>query len=145
MSTWCPSLTSYGTFIYGHAVDGAKLRAMRADPHVCFEVEHVDNLANWQSVIGWGTFEELDGEDAEVGMHLLVDRLMPLVGKQHQRKSARRGRRGIRRSSCNGLPDPVERKNRAVRKELSQLRSARHDSSCHQMKRPKSPLARADM
>lgn len=68
-----------GTFIYGHAVDGAKLRAMRTDPHVCFEVEHVDNLANWQSVIVWGTFEELDGEDAEVGMHLLVDRLMPLL------------------------------------------------------------------
>ena len=74
-----------GTFIYGHAVDGAKLRAMRADPHVCFEVEHVDNLANWQSVIVWGTFEELDGEDAEAGMHLLVDRLMPLLASSTSR------------------------------------------------------------
>ncbi|HKI40814.1 MAG TPA: pyridoxamine 5'-phosphate oxidase family protein [Mycobacterium sp.] len=30
-----------GTCAYGHSMDGAKLRAMRANPHVCFEVEHV--------------------------------------------------------------------------------------------------------
>ncbi len=68
-----------GTCVYGHSVDGVKLRAMRVDPDVCFEVEHVDNLANWQSVIAWGTFEELEGEESEAGMRLLVDRLMPLL------------------------------------------------------------------
>ena len=68
-----------GTCFYGHSVDGVKLRAMRVDPDVCFEVEHVDNLANWQSVIAWGTFEELEGEESEAGMRLLVDRLMPVL------------------------------------------------------------------
>jgi nitroimidazol reductase NimA-like FMN-containing flavoprotein (pyridoxamine 5'-phosphate oxidase superfamily) len=43
-----------GTCVYGHSVDGVKMRAMRSEPSVCFEVEHVDNLANWQSVIAWG-------------------------------------------------------------------------------------------
>jgi hypothetical protein len=60
-------------------MDGAKLRAMRANPHVCFEVEHVDNLANWQSVIAWGSFEELEGGAWDAGMRLLVDRVMPLL------------------------------------------------------------------
>lgn len=71
-----------GTAIYGHSADGMKLRAMRANPNVCFEVEHVDNLANWQSVIAWGVFEELKGEEAEAGMRLLVDRLMPLLASE---------------------------------------------------------------
>lgn len=64
---------------YGHSAEGAKLRAMRAHPQVCFEVEHVDNLANWQSVVAWGTFEELSGQDAEDGMRLLIDRFMPMM------------------------------------------------------------------
>ena len=68
-----------GTCVYGHSGDGLKLRAMRADPRVCFEVEHIENLANWRSVIAWGSFEELQGEEAETGMRLLVDRLMPLL------------------------------------------------------------------
>ncbi len=68
-----------GTCVYGHSVDGVKMRAMRSEPSVCFEVEHVDNLANWQSVIAWGTYEEVRGEEAEAGMRLLVDRLMPLL------------------------------------------------------------------
>ena len=32
---------------------------MRANPFVCFEVEDIDDLANWHSVIAWGVFEEL--------------------------------------------------------------------------------------
>ena len=36
---------------------------MRANPFVCFEVEDIDDLANWHSVIAWGVFEELACED----------------------------------------------------------------------------------
>lgn len=68
-----------GTYIYGHAMDGAKLQAMRAHPQVCIEVEHVDDLSNWQSVIAWGTFEECRGEDWDAGFALLADRIMPLL------------------------------------------------------------------
>ncbi len=71
-----------GTCIYGHSGDGMKLRAMRAHPNVCFEVEHVDSLANWRSVIAWGHYEELEGEAAEAGMRLLIDRLMPLLASE---------------------------------------------------------------
>ena len=68
-----------GTHVWGHAMDGAKLAAMRADPRVCVEVEHVDDLSNWRSVIAWGTFEECHGADWDSGMALLVEHIMPLL------------------------------------------------------------------
>ena len=68
-----------GTYVYGHAMDGAKLRAMRANPHVCVEVEQVDDLSNWRSVIAWGTFEECDGPDWDAGLAMLAERIMPLL------------------------------------------------------------------
>lgn len=68
-----------GTYVWGHGMDGAKLRAMRANPEVCVEVEHVDDLSNWRSVIAWGTYEECHGNDWKAGMALLVTRIMPLL------------------------------------------------------------------
>jgi nitroimidazol reductase NimA-like FMN-containing flavoprotein (pyridoxamine 5'-phosphate oxidase superfamily) len=71
-----------GECIYGHADEGMKLRLMRADPHVCFEVDHIENLANWRSAIVWGTFEELRGEDADKALLLLRRRLETLIETQ---------------------------------------------------------------
>ena len=68
-----------GKNIYGHTDEGLKARMMRAEPQVCFEVDHVENLANWQTVIVHGTFEELKGEDADKALLLLRRRLEPLV------------------------------------------------------------------
>ena len=68
-----------GTSVYGHSVEGLKLRLMRANPQVCFEVDHMETMANWQSVIAWGTFEELHGEAAYKAMQALVNRLLPLL------------------------------------------------------------------
>ena len=69
-----------GDSIYGHSAEGLKLQMMRKNPKVCFEVDHLENLANWQSVIAWGEFEELKGLEAQAGMQKLVHRLMPLEG-----------------------------------------------------------------
>jgi nitroimidazol reductase NimA-like FMN-containing flavoprotein (pyridoxamine 5'-phosphate oxidase superfamily) len=68
-----------GTAVYGHSNDGLKLRLMRANPEVCVEVDHVENLANWKSVIAWGRFEELHGKAAIDAMQLLVARFTPLM------------------------------------------------------------------
>lgn len=68
-----------GTYVWGHGMDGAKLRAMRAHPEVCVEVEHVDDMSNWRSVIAWGTYEVCHGADRAAGMALLVKRIMPLL------------------------------------------------------------------
>jgi nitroimidazol reductase NimA-like FMN-containing flavoprotein (pyridoxamine 5'-phosphate oxidase superfamily) len=68
-----------GQYIYGHTGDGMKLRMLRANPNVCFEVDHVVSLTNWQSVIAWGRFEELHGEEADRAVRLLAERIRSLV------------------------------------------------------------------
>ncbi len=67
------------TSIYALSGEGMKLRMMRENPRVCFEVEQVKRWYNWQSVIAWGTFEELHGEEAERAHRLLHSRLTPLI------------------------------------------------------------------
>jgi nitroimidazol reductase NimA-like FMN-containing flavoprotein (pyridoxamine 5'-phosphate oxidase superfamily) len=69
-----------GEAVYCHSVDGMKLKMLRTSPRdVCFEVEQVDDIAHWRSVIAWGDFEELHGEDAVAGLQLLVDRISKVV------------------------------------------------------------------
>jgi uncharacterized protein len=61
------------------SAEGMKLRLMRQNPLVCIEVERVETLAKWQSVIAWGRFEELIGSAADAAMSLLRERLSPLI------------------------------------------------------------------
>lgn len=70
-------------YVYGHTYEGQKIRMARENPELCFEVDDVKDLANWQSVIGWGTFEELQGEEAAKALDLLVSRLAALIAKQN--------------------------------------------------------------
>src|SRR5699024_7548832 len=58
---------------------GAQLRMLRSQPEVCFEVDRIDSLRDWQSVVAMGTFSELEAREAEVAMDLLKRRLAPLV------------------------------------------------------------------
>jgi len=48
-----------GRFIYGYTHEGFKTAILRKNPSVCFEIESLENMANWQTVIAHGTFEEL--------------------------------------------------------------------------------------
>ena len=67
-------------FIYAHSKEGLKIRMMRKNPHVCFQVDSIDNMTNWRSVILWGEFQELKGEKAQVaGMKIIEDRLLPYM------------------------------------------------------------------
>jgi len=66
-----------GAAVYAHSHEGMKMHMMRENPHVCFEVDRMDGVANWESVIAWGTFEELHGDDARRAMEMLVRELEP--------------------------------------------------------------------
>ena len=61
--------------IYAHSAYGQKIEMMRQNPRVCFEVDHVEDLVNWNSAICWGTYEELQGAEAEHALRLLRERL----------------------------------------------------------------------
>jgi uncharacterized protein len=60
-----------GTAVYAHSADGLKVRTMRANPAVCFEVEHILDATSWRTVIAWGTYEELAGEAEAATLRML--------------------------------------------------------------------------
>jgi len=66
-----------GECVYAHSADGLKIRTMRANPRVCFEVEDVADLDHWSTVIAWGEYQELSGTDEERAAKLLLSRLGP--------------------------------------------------------------------
>jgi len=66
--------------IYAHSSEGSKITMMRENPEVCFEIEQVESMANWRSVIAHGTFEELSGEEASRATELLMERFLPFLG-----------------------------------------------------------------
>lgn len=69
-----------GTYIYGHTKEGLKINMMRKNPMVCFEVDIIENMSNWRSVIASGEFEELKiPEKRKEGMKILMDKVMPLM------------------------------------------------------------------
>ncbi|MBN8852055.1 MAG: pyridoxamine 5'-phosphate oxidase [Sphingobacteriales bacterium 50-39] len=72
-----------GEYIYCHTHEGLKVDMMRKHPIVGFEVDHMQNMANWQSVIAHGKFEELKElslrKDA---LERLNGRILPLVSSE---------------------------------------------------------------
>lgn len=68
-----------GVTIYGQTNEGMKLSLLRKNPNVCFEVDLMHDMANWQSVIIRGRFEELKDEAAEKARTVLFNRVFPLM------------------------------------------------------------------
>lgn len=68
-----------GTDVYARSREGLKIRTMRDNPSVCFEVEQIDDLANWRTVLAWGAFEELEGVEARRASRRLDERFQPYV------------------------------------------------------------------
>ena len=48
-----------GKAIYCRSYEGTKIRIMRRNPSVCFQVDHVASLRSWYSILAWGKYEEL--------------------------------------------------------------------------------------
>ena len=72
-----------GACIYAHSREGKKVEMMRKNPKICFEIDSMENLANWRGVILWGRYEELsDPKEQERGMQLLMDRFAPMISSE---------------------------------------------------------------
>jgi nitroimidazol reductase NimA-like FMN-containing flavoprotein (pyridoxamine 5'-phosphate oxidase superfamily) len=66
--------------VYVHSVRGMKTDMMARNPEVCFEVEMFENMANWKTVIAWGTFELLTATpDRNHALEMLRNRTVPLA------------------------------------------------------------------
>jgi len=69
-----------GTNIYCHSAQGMKIDMMRKNPQVCFEVDKIKDVTNWESVIAWGKFEEItDMDEKQKVVQKLVDRVTPYI------------------------------------------------------------------
>lgn len=58
--------------LYSHTGPGKKIEIMRKNPHVCIQVEDIENYFEWKSAIAWGDFEELHGDEAAHAVRLLI-------------------------------------------------------------------------
>jgi nitroimidazol reductase NimA-like FMN-containing flavoprotein (pyridoxamine 5'-phosphate oxidase superfamily) len=66
--------------IYAHSAQGNKIEMMRKNPKVCFEVDEIESIFKWKSVIAWGKFEEItDIDEKQRVMQSIIHRIMPLV------------------------------------------------------------------
>lgn len=94
-----------GEYLYAHSREGLKIEMLRKNPDTCFQVDIVDNLTSWRSVIVWGTYEELHAVRAqEIAKKMLDNRFAPLYTSQ-----------SISRPSENiHPPQSVEKKMKAV-------------------------------
>lgn len=68
-----------GKSIYGQTNFGTKLEMVRKNPNVCFEVDTMTDMANWQCVLVFGKFEELTAEEAEKAREILFNRVFTLM------------------------------------------------------------------
>lgn len=68
-----------GRYIYGQTNEGQKLNTLRKNPLVCFEIDSMTDMRNWQSLIVYGRFEELKGKLAEKARALLFKNVYPLM------------------------------------------------------------------
>jgi uncharacterized protein len=92
-------------YIYAHSKEGLKVKMMRENPKVCFQVDAVENMTNWRSVIVWGQYEELKSESQQqAGMSIMMDRLAPFITSETVRAS----------HDFSHAPEKIEKRFKAV-------------------------------
>jgi len=100
-----------GGYVYVQSIEGRKIRMMRANPEVCFEVDEYEADGSWRSVIVEGVFEELEGSAAEAALALLVQRF---VGRRRETTGRSTGRNPvafrIRCTQASGAASPGRRR-----------------------------------
>lgn len=70
-------------YIYARTFEGMKIEMMRKNPEVCFQIDDMQSMAEWKSVILWGAFEELKKKvDREMGLKILLSRILPNVSSE---------------------------------------------------------------
>lgn len=67
-----------GEYIYGQTNMGKKLKMLRKNSNVCFEVDQMTDMRNWQSIIVQGEFEELKNEEKEKARGILFGNIFSL-------------------------------------------------------------------
>ncbi|MCX7877256.1 MAG: pyridoxamine 5'-phosphate oxidase family protein [Ignavibacteria bacterium] len=70
-----------GENILSHSNEGKKINIMRKNPEVCIEIDEVDDIFNWRSVIATGIFEELSGDESVKAFSKIYEKLSGIMKK----------------------------------------------------------------
>lgn len=68
-----------GNYLYGQCMPGTKLSILRKNPNVCVQVDMINSLTNWKSVLVFGKFEELKDKEAETAREQLYSKIFTLM------------------------------------------------------------------
>ena len=81
-----PVIYAYdGECVHVASIEGQKVRLMRANPSVCFEVDEYEAPGRWRSAIAQGTYEESDEEETARSLALLAARFGGGQGRARRR------------------------------------------------------------
>jgi nitroimidazol reductase NimA-like FMN-containing flavoprotein (pyridoxamine 5'-phosphate oxidase superfamily) len=75
-----------GNCIISYASEGHKIEAMRINESVSLEVDEIDSVSKWKSVLVHGTFEELSGIDAKGQLHEFAQGVKDLINKKEDKE-----------------------------------------------------------
>lgn len=82
-----------GKHIYCQSEEGKKIKLMRKNPNVCLQIDIVNSMRSYKSIIIYGKFEELKNEEAIKASELLEENIFVILTRsrihqfEHQEKS----------------------------------------------------------
>ncbi|RTE55225.1 flavin mononucleotide-binding protein [Arenibacter aquaticus] len=68
--------------IISYSGEGFKIDAMRKNESVSFQVDEIESVNQWKSVLLYGTFEELSGSDAKRLLHKFSEGVKKNISKK---------------------------------------------------------------
>jgi nitroimidazol reductase NimA-like FMN-containing flavoprotein (pyridoxamine 5'-phosphate oxidase superfamily) len=89
--------------IISYTSEGHKIDAMRANKSVAVQVEQVQSISNWESVMLQGTFEEIRGSSAKQKLHLFTEGVKDIIRRKENREVGFINEFSSK-SSANGIP-----------------------------------------
>ncbi len=96
--------------IYCQSREGLKLNILRENPHACVQIDAIDNLSNWRSVVIRGRFKELKSVVSIKKAATVLDaKFFPLAT----------GEQVTHMPAAVNAPEVVEKKRRAIYFQIS--------------------------
>lgn len=75
-------------YIYGHSAAGKKIEMLRKNPQVCFQIDHIESIVKWKSVIVWGVYQEItEREEMQEAMQGIIHHIIPLMPDENEHPS----------------------------------------------------------
>jgi hypothetical protein len=82
-----------GKHVYCQTQEGKKIKFMRKNPNVCLQIDIVNSMRSYKSILIFGKFEELKNEEAIQASTLLEENIFVIMTRsrihqfEHQEKS----------------------------------------------------------